>query len=81
MYQTIDEVIVVAGVYKPGGFYPVKFQWRQRTYQIEKTTFITELKDGGVRQRMYSVLVKGTLYRLKFDRAAEQWWLQEVWCE
>jgi hypothetical protein len=84
MYQTIAEPIAVIGRYsaRPGAvFQPVKFQWRQRTYLIEKITLLTEIKDGLTRSRMYSVLVKGTLYRLLFNRELQKWSLEEVWVE
>ncbi len=42
---------------------------------------VTELKDGGVRQRLYSVVVGPNVYRLLFNRDTEEWWLEEVWCE
>lgn len=84
MYQTIGETIAVVGRYanRPGAlFQPVKFQWRQRTYVIEKITLLTEIKDGLVRSRLYSVLVKGTVYRLLFNRELERWTVEEIWVE
>lgn len=84
MYQTISESIAVVGRYSdhPGSlFQPVKFRWRNRSYLIEKVTLLTEIKDGAARSRMYSVLVRGTLYRLLFHRELERWSLEEVWIE
>jgi hypothetical protein len=81
MNQTINEPIEVAGVYKNHHFKPVKFLWRSKTYQVEQITLISELKDGNVRRRLYSIICKGNLYRLLFDRDAESWKLEEIWCE
>jgi hypothetical protein len=81
MYQTIAEPIYVAGVYDSSGFKVVKFKWRQRQYIVEQVTFKAEVKDGGVRGRMYSVVAGGTAYRLYFNRDSERWRLEELWVE
>ncbi|HYD35752.1 MAG TPA: hypothetical protein VD999_06810 [Vitreimonas sp.] len=81
MYQTIHEKIDVIGVYSHSTFKPVKFQWRDRVLKVEKITSIADIKDGGVKRRLYSVLVKGNLYRLLFHRDGEFWMLEEVWVE
>lgn len=81
MYQTIGEKIEVAGVYNSRGFQPKRFKWRSRLYDVEQVTLATNAKDGGRRLRLYSVIVKGTAYRLRFDRDGEAWMLEEVWYE
>lgn len=81
MYQTIGEKIEVAGVYTHATFVPKKFRWKQREFPIETITFITQVRDGSVQQRMYSILSKGNLYRLMFNRDTELWTLAEIWCE
>lgn len=81
MYQTIDEAVNVAGAYKNSRFQPVKFQWRSQIYPIQEITLISDVKDGGVRKRYYSVVAGGTVYRLCFNRETEQWLLEEVWYE
>ncbi len=81
MYQTIGEEISVAGAFKHSKFKPTKFQWRQAVYPVEEITLINDVKDGGVRKRYYSLVAKGNLYRLCFNRETEQWLLEEVWYE
>jgi hypothetical protein len=81
MYQTIGETISVAGWYLKGHFKPVKFKWRNHTYPISETTLTSEIKDGGVRKRLFSVMAENNLYRLEFDRDLETWELSEVWFE
>jgi hypothetical protein len=81
MYQTIHEQITVAGVYKSHTFTPRKFLWRKKPYLITEITLKADTKDGGVIKRLYSVVVKGNVYRLEFNRDNENWWLEEVWCE
>lgn len=81
MFQTITEPIVVAGVFARGQFTPKKFQWKAKPYLISEITLVSDLKDGGVRKRSYSVMAAGNLYRLEFNRDNEQWLLLEVWCE
>jgi hypothetical protein len=81
MYQRIDEEISVIGVYKKGHFEPKRFQWKNKILSIERITLISEIKDGIIRKRLYSVLVKGTLHRLLFNRDTEKWTLEEIWVE
>lgn len=80
-YQPIHDSIVVAGVYRQGKFTPKKFQWRNRTLQIDEITLVSDVKDGGVRKRLYSVVVGTDVFRLEFDRDNESWLLAEVWVE
>lgn len=79
MYQTINEPIEVAGVYTRSTFLPKKFRWKNREYLIQEITLKSDAKDGGVRTRLYSVLVAKELYRLKFNRENESWILEEIW--
>lgn len=72
---------MVAGVYKSGKFVPHRFQWRSRTHDIDRVTFTADLRDGGVRWRHYAVQSGANLYRLRFNREEETWFLMEVWCE
>lgn len=81
MYQTIHEQVEVAGVFSHSKFVPRKFRWRSREYLVEAITYTGEFKDGGVRSRQYSVLAKGTLHRLLYNRETEAWYLEEVWYE
>jgi hypothetical protein len=81
VFQTIGEPIVVAGVYQSFHFIPKKFKWGSREYLIDEITLISNIKDGGVKKRLYSVLSGPNLYRLEFNRETEQWLLQEIWCE
>ena len=81
MFQAIQEKIAVIGVYDRANFTPKKFKWHTREYFIEEITLKADIKDGNVKKRMYSVLSKGNLYRLLFNRDQEIWFLEEIWCE
>lgn len=81
MYQRIDEKVAVAGVYNHSTFLPKKFQWGPKTYTVEKITLISDIREGDIRKRLYSVLSQGTLYRLLFNRNTENWNLEEIWLE
>ena len=81
MYQTIGEKVSVAGVYQQGKFSPRKILWGNRTYDIDQVTFISDEKDGGVAKRTYSIVARGNVYRLAFNRSTEIWTLMEVWYE
>lgn len=79
MYQTIGEKISVIGIYKQGKFIPKKFQWNGNILNIDEITLTADIKDGTIRKRMYSVVCKGNVYRLMFDRQQEIWEVAEVW--
>ncbi len=81
MYQTIDEKIRVAGVFEVSGFVPKKFEWRSKIYPIQEITLKNDVKDGGVRKRFYSVMSRGNVYRIVFNRDSEEWQLAEMWFE
>lgn len=81
MFQTIGEAISVAGVYDAHTFVPKKFQWKKKVYLIEEITLISEIRDGQIKKRLYSVLCGKQLYRLLFNRATEHWTLEELWVE
>lgn len=84
MYQTIGEDISVIGVYRPRGkfkFEPRKFLWRGSEYHVSEITLCNDVKDGGVRKRYFSLVAKGNVYRISFNRDTEHWTIEEVWCE
>ncbi len=81
MYESVQESIAVAGVYDHSQFTPKRFQWRGRAYDVDEITLRSDVKDGGVRKRLYSLQAGGTLYRVEFNRESESWQLLEVWCE
>jgi hypothetical protein len=81
MFQSIGEKVRVAGVYAGGAFLPKKMKWGERVLSIKEITLVTDIKEGLVKKRMYSVLCGKELYRLTFNRETEVWILEEVWVE
>ncbi len=81
MYQRLHETVVVAGVYHHSQFEPVWFDWQQKRYQIKQVTLVTDVKDGGVNKRLYSVQAGNDIYRLEFNRDTDDWILKAVWIE
>ncbi len=81
MFTEVHELIEVIGIYQKSGFVPKKFQWRDKTYLVDEVTAVAEIRDGETKQRRYSVLVGGNVYRLLFHRDREVWWLEEVYCD
>lgn len=79
MFQTIGEKVAVIGVYQNSRFVPKKFLWRNSIIRVEMITLISDIRDGMVRKRIYSVLSQQTLYRLLFNRETEIWTLEETW--
>ena len=80
-YQTINQPITVLGVYTNGQFVPKKFRWGQRVLHIDSITLTANTTDGGTKQRLVSVVSGSEVYRLRFDREQEKWWLEEIWVE
>lgn len=81
MYQTIHEDIIMAGVYSQSKFAPKKFEWKKKIYQVDQVTLVADIKDGGVKKRLFSLVSSGEVYRIFFDRESEKWWLEEKWVE
>ncbi len=81
MYQTIGEEISVVGSYKNHHFNPYKFLWRNKPYKIDQITLTSDVKDGGIKKRWYSVVVGQEVYRILFNRETETWTLEELWVE
>lgn len=79
MYQTIHEAISMAGIYQNDTFKPVKFRWRHQLYEIEEVASVHDFKDGSILKRRFSVMSKGTLYLIEFDRHRESWMLEQLW--
>jgi hypothetical protein len=79
MFQIISEKIEVAGVYQNAHFIPKKIQWRKKIILIKEITLISDIRDGQVRKRMYSVMCGNELYRIIFNRDTEIWTLEEIW--
>lgn len=81
MFQRIDEKIEVLGIYSKAKFIPKKIKWKEKVFLVEEITLISELRDGLVKKRLYSIVSGGNLYRLMFNRETEIWVLEEVWME
>lgn len=81
MYQPIGERVSVAGVYSSGRFKPRKFQWRNQLFTISSSCSVHDFKDGAVRKRRFSVVAKGLLCLLEFNRDQEIWTLEQIWVE
>lgn len=81
MYQKINQKIWVAGVYKNTSFTPVKFQWGKKQFPIQEITLQSNIKDGQIYKRFYSVISGREVYRLEFNRTSETWYLKEIWVD
>ncbi len=81
MYQTIHERVRVAGIFDQADFKPIWFVWRRRKFNVEKITLVSDLKDGAIKKKMYSVLADGNLYRLDHCPAEQTWVLEQTWID
>lgn len=81
MYEPINKKISVEGIYENAKFTPKKVILGSREMPIERITLTCEVRDGGVKQRLYSVIAQGNTYRILFNRETEIWVLKEVWID
>ncbi len=81
MYQTIHETIRVAGIYQQAQFKPVWFDWKNRRYDVEKITLVSDFQQGKVERQIYSVKAGGNIYRLVHDLKNRNWFLEQVWID
>jgi hypothetical protein len=81
MFTEIHEPIITLVSYERAGMQLKRFRWRNQLFAVEKVTAVTNIRDGSVRQRRWSVVSGGAVYRLLFDRVAETWELEAVYCE
>ena len=81
MFTRIHTKVTVAGWFKNNTFIPQKFIWSAQPHAIKQVTLVSEVKDGGVHHRVYSVMVDSAVFRLDYNRSTEEWWLEEVWCD
>lgn len=81
MFISIGDRISVLCVYTNGVCTPKKFLWKGKAYSIQTVTVISDIPDGKMKNRMYSCVAHGTLYRIVFSRDNETWTLEELWSE
>lgn len=81
MFERIDAKVSVAGVYAQGRFAPKKIRWGKKILLVDEITLVSEIRDGAVKQRLYSFRSGSEVYRLLFNRETEIWILEEVWVE
>jgi hypothetical protein len=55
LYQTVDEQIEVAVIYKQGEVNPVAFRWGNKKYFIDKVNLIYTRYEGAVKCYFFSV--------------------------
>ena len=81
MFTVLNESVSVVAVYAANTLKPRKILWRGVTYPVEKITLVSDLTEGVIKRRIYSIVLRSTLYRLEFNRTTEHWTLLEVYCE
>lgn len=80
VYQTVDEQIDVAVIYKKGEVRPVAFKWGQRKYYIISLNLIHSNYEGATKNYFFSVSTKnGGEYGLKYNTDNMKWTLDEIY--
>lgn len=81
MFTKINEQVAVVGTYNHSTFIPKKFLWRDKVLKVDELTFVSDSREGSIKNRVYSVVSGGNVYRLHFNRETEEWMIAEVFCE
>ncbi len=81
MYQTIHETIKVGGIFHQAQFKPLWFVWQEKRFDINEITLISDLKNGKVKKKLFSVLANDNLYRLDYCPADQTWFLEQIWVD
>ena len=81
-YQTVDEQIDVAVIYKKGEVRPVAFKWGARKYRIVSLNLVHSSYEGATKNYFFSVSAKnGGEYKLKYNTDNMRWFLDEIYME
>jgi len=82
MYQTLHETIQVIALFSQGNCTPKKYLWRGTTFFIDQITLKSDVKDGGVKWRYFSVVANDSnVYRLSWNLDSLEWFVEEVWID
>ena len=81
IYQTVDEQIEVATIYKQGSVNPVAFRWGNKKYFIEKVNLIHTRYEGAIKYYFFSVSAKKGEYELKYNTASMKWVLDKFYTQ
>ncbi|MDP3724228.1 MAG: hypothetical protein Q8R11_01185 [bacterium] len=78
MDTAIDERIDVGVVFTKSKLIPKFFCWRGRAFHIQEVTLTHKVRQGNVPWYFFSVVSRGSLYRLGFDSVSFSWILDRV---
>jgi hypothetical protein len=82
VYQTVDEQIETATIYKQGEVKPVAFRWGNKKYFIDKVNLIHTRYEGAIKCYFFSVSTKnGGEYQLKYNTDSMKWTLDQLYLE
>jgi len=81
MYQTVDEQIEVAVIYKQGEVKPVAFKWGNKKYLIDKVNLIHTQYEGATKCYFFSVSTKKREYELKYNTDSMKWGLEQFYTQ
>lgn len=74
----IGETIQVLAVFKGGRLRPLRFQWQNRTYRIERINGSWIDRQLEQYDLLFSVQIGDETYCLRFASRDLRWWLDEM---
>jgi len=79
VYQTVDEQIEAAVIYKQGEIKPVAFRWGNKKYFIDKVNLVHTRYEGAIKYYFFSVSTKsGGEYQLRYNTDNMKWTLDQL---
>jgi hypothetical protein len=82
MYQTVDEQVEAAVIYRQGNVEPIAFRWGNRKYNVSAVNLIHTRYEGAVKFYFFSVSAdNGGEYQLKYNTDTLRWTLEQIYME
>ncbi|MFH1822437.1 MAG: hypothetical protein ABH830_01935 [Patescibacteria group bacterium] len=79
MFEKINEPIEVIVQFKRQKVLPTFFEWRNKTYKIEKINMVHKERAGNDKIYYFSVSDSANFFRLAFFTRDLSWWIEELW--
>jgi hypothetical protein len=81
MYETINDPIHVAAIFKNGQATPLKFLWNGREYRVHAVNLSYTQHEGRAKIYYFAVSDQANFFKLRFDSSDLSWTLVETYVE
>lgn len=81
MYETINQAVQVAALFKAGQAIPLKFMWNGREYPVRKVNLAYTKYEGRSKIYYFAVSDETNYFKLRFNSDDLGWTLVETYVE